>query len=269
MLIDRVWTQEATAEADQQPLLAAAIHDGNLLREDVAERIALDEMVRLREEDPFTGRWTVVAPTRVIGVASRFQVDLNRPRDKAVYRTPDDAWGLQVWDEELPEAVVAASLREYDEFYAAMHVLLGAMTERFGRFVVYDLHTYNHLRGGPGTTPAPASANPQVNLGTGSLDRTRWSPVVDRFMHDLHAFDFPGGSLDVRENIKFKGGQFSRWAHEQFPASACVLAIEFKKFFMDEWTGEPDQALVEAITAALQSTVPGVIESLEQVAPLP
>ena len=26
--------------------------------------------------------------------------------------------------------------------------------------------------------------------------------------------------------------------HERYPEKACVIAIEFKKIFMDEWTGE-------------------------------
>ena len=28
---------------------------------------------------------------------SRFEVDLNRPREEAVYRVPEDCWGLDVW----------------------------------------------------------------------------------------------------------------------------------------------------------------------------
>ncbi len=268
MDMNRIWTQEVTPEALQQPLIAVAIHNGHLLREDVAQSIALDRLARLREEDPFTGSWTLAAPARVIGVASRFQVDLNRPRDKAIYRTPDDAWGMQVWNDVLPHAVAELSLSEYDEFYSTMNVLLAAMAERFERFVVFDLHSYNHRRGGPEGPPADENDNPQVNIGTGSLDRTRWGPVVDRFIQDLRSFDFPGGPLDVRENVKFQGGHFSRWVHATFPASACVLAIEFKKFFMDEWTGEPNRQLVDAITAALQSTVPGVLDSLSLVAPV-
>ena len=66
----------------------------------------------------------------------------------------------------------------------------------------------------------------------------------------------------MRENVKFFGGNHPRWAHGQFPDSACVLAIEFKKFFMDEWTGKPDATMVEAIGQALASTVPGVLEEL-------
>jgi hypothetical protein len=94
------------------------------------------------------------------------------------------------------------------------------------------------------------------------MDRARWAPVVDRFINDLRSVEFPGGALDVRENIKFKGGQFSRWIHKKYPQSGCSLAVEFKKFFMDEWTGAPDRSMVDAIGEALKSTVPGLLEEL-------
>jgi len=70
------------------PLIATAIHDGHALRDDIMRYMALSDAERLREEDPFTGRWTQLAPTRVVGTRSRFEVDLNRPREQAVYRTP-------------------------------------------------------------------------------------------------------------------------------------------------------------------------------------
>lgn len=262
MQTNKIWREDVTGEAGNLPLMATAIHDGHLLRDDLAGLVALDSDQRLREEDPFTGEWTAVAPTRVVGLASRFQVDLNRPRDGAVYQRPEQAWGLKVWKSELPEEAVSFSLDEYDEFYDGMFKLFTGFTKRFGRFVVFDLHTYNHRRDGADAPAANAEANPQVNIGTGTMERARWGGVVDRFISDLGAFDFPGGALDVRENIKFRGGQFARWAHEKFPESACVLSIEFKKFFMDEWTGEPDRVLVDAIGEALRSTVAGVKEAV-------
>ena len=36
-------------------------------------------------------------PITVSVTRSRFEADLNRPRDRAVYLTPADAWGHQVW----------------------------------------------------------------------------------------------------------------------------------------------------------------------------
>ncbi len=262
-----IWNQDRTAASTEQPVLAFAIHCGHDLRADVAQHMALSEADRLREEDPFTDEWTAVAPTRVTGVMSRFQIDLNRPREQAVYRTPDDAWGLTVWNSELPEAVASRSLREYDAFYRGVHDLFAEMQDRFGRFVVLDLHSYNHRRAGPKAEAADPAENPQVNLGTGSLDRSRWGAVADRLVTDLGKAPFPDGQLDVRENVKFRGGHFSRWAHATFPESACVLAIEFKKFFMDEWTGTPDRRMIRGIHTALASTVPGLIEELHRMTP--
>lgn len=264
MLVDRIWTEQSVQDAAAEPVLAFAIHDGHHLRDDVAAQTALSDSERLREEDPFTGEWTAAAPTRVIGLMSRFQVDLNRPRQSAVYRTPSDAWGLEVWKGDLPERTAAASLREYDEFYGAMERLLSTFEARFGKFVILDLHSYNHRRGGAEAEPADAQENPQVNVGTGSMDRARWGAVADRFMERLRAFDFPGGRLDVRENVKFRGGQFSKWVHRTFPSSGCCLAVEFKKFFMDEWTGEPNRTLVDAIGRAIADTVPALVEELDR-----
>ena len=248
----------------QSPLMATAIHNGHGVRENLVDSFSLSGEERLREEDPFTGTWTAVADTRVIVQQSRFEVDLNRPRGKAVYIKPEDAWGLQVWKTEPPPEAITQSLAQYDLFYAKMESVLREVVARHGRFVVFDLHTYNHRRDGPNAPPADPKENPEVNIGTGTMDRQLWGPVVDRFMSDLRRFDFLGRHLDVRENIIFQGGQFSRWIHQTFPESGCALAIEFKKFFMDEWTGVPDFHQIETIQKALQTTVPGVLEVLKK-----
>ncbi len=244
------------------PLVAAAIHAGHAIRDEAAAHLALEEGGRLREEDPFTDAWTEIAPTRVVALRSRFEVDLNRPREKAVYRRPEDAWGLKVWTSELPETVIAESLAEYDAFYAAMRDLLKQVEHDSGRFFVFDLHSYNHRRDGQDVPAAEESNNPQVNIGTGTMNCALWAPVVERLASDLRAYDFPGGRLDVRENVKFRGGHFSRWVNETFPHTGCALALEFKKFFMDEWTGEADRHLLRAIGDALRSTTQGVLEQL-------
>jgi N-formylglutamate amidohydrolase len=249
-------------EEGDDPLVAAAIHDGHAVREEVLHALALTPEEHLREEDPFTGGWTELAGTRIVAVRSRFEVDLNRPREHAVYLSPADAWGLCVWNSPPAPALVRRSLAIYDSFYGAARDLLNRVCERFGTVLVYDLHSYNHRRNGPDAPPADPAHNPDVNVGTGSLDRDRWGVVVERFMETLAAFDFPGGRLDVRENVKFRGGHFSRWIHETFPGQACALAIEFKKIFMDEWTGEPDPTRREAVLAALRSTVPAVLAEL-------
>ncbi len=246
-MTDRIWE----LHGGSGPLIATAVHDGHAARDEVAKHFALGDLERLREEDPFTGEWTSLAPTRVLGTRSRFEVDLNRPRDKAVYRVPDDAWGLTVWKDDPTNELFDRSLAEYDVFYDAMKAMFAEVSQQCGNFVVYDLHTYNHRRQGPDGPEADPDGNPQVNIGTGTLNRERWAPVVDTLIESLRSFDFPGGSLDVRENVKFQGGNWPRWIHEQFPETGVAIAIEFKKFFMDEWTGEPNPELVDAIGSAL------------------
>lgn len=248
----------------QGPIIAAAVHHGHDTRPEVERRMALAEKVRLREEDPFTGSFAQIAKTQIVGLRSRFEVDLNRPRQEAVYETPAEAWGLEVWDEEPTDEMIARSLEIYDSFYEEVEEVLKNRVQEYGNVIVLDLHTYNHRRNGPNGKAAPAKLNPEVNIGTGTMDRDRWAPIVDRFISDLSAHESDGEQLDVRENVKFEGGQFSRWIHQTFPDSVCALAVEFKKFFMDEWTGEKDIEEVERIYDALRFTLPGLRVELER-----
>lgn len=246
------------------PLVAAAIHNGSLLSDHIKKINALSEAERLREEDPFTGSWTSITDKKIIAHYSRFEVDLNRPRDKAVYHEPGDSWGLNTWRIKPSPEVLAQLLEKYDAFYDELHRGFSHLINRCGHVVVYDLHNYNHRRQGADSPADNPQLNPEVNVGTGTMDRVFWGAIVDRFITDLRAFDFLGRNLDVRENIKFKGGYFSRWLHENFPGSVCCLAIEFKKFFMDEWSGEADQVQLDTILAALLSTVPGILAELKK-----
>ncbi len=247
----------------QQPIAATAIHDGHEMREEASLNTALTSAERRREEDPGTSIFASVAGTQLVVRRSRFEVDLNRPRNAAVYVVPDDAWGLDLWHHTPPQSFITESLAEYDAFYAEAHRVFSDMQSRFGRFVVFDMHSYNHRRNGPEGAAEEASGNPEINVGTGSLNRELWGPLVDRFMADVEGFNYLGRHLDVRENVRFRGGHFSAWVHENFPNSACCLAIEFKKIFMDEWTGEFFPEEHEALTQAIAASLPGIFVSLD------
>jgi N-formylglutamate amidohydrolase len=246
----------------ESPVVAVAVHGGHALRGEVARLTALDEATRLREEDPYSNRWTALAPSRLVACRSRFEVDLNRPRETAVYTTADEAWGLEPWRLPPSAALIDRSRAVYDAFYATLEEILGRAEGRFGRFVVYDLHTYNHHRDGPEAPPDDPAENPDINLGTGALDRDAWAPVVERFLADMRRSRVLDRNLDVRENVRFEGGHLSAWVAERFPGTGCTLAIEVKKFFMDEHTGDADPAAISAVGDALAATVPGVVETL-------
>lgn len=222
-------------------MLAVAIHDGHAVRRDLADQFALSSSKRLREEDPFTGFVIQDSPNALIAHRSRFEVDLNRAREYAVYLEPADCWGLHVWKQRLETSAVEASRRYHAQFYDELRRVLDQMAEDFPHFVVLDVHSYNHRRDGPDAPPTAPEAAPDINIGTFSMPREQWAHVVDPLIEALRDFDFMGRTLDVRENVAFQGkGELARFVHETYPKQGCAIAFEFKKFFMDEWTGEPD-----------------------------
>lgn len=254
-----------TLRRGASPVLATAIHDGHRLRADLEELMAIDEAGRLREEDPFTGRIISDMPNRIVCHRSRFEADLNRPRDGAVYLTPEQAWGLEVWKERPSAGAIARSLAFHDAYYAMLGQMLEDMAARHGRFAVLDIHSYNHRRDGPRARPADPDEAPQINIGTFSMDRGRWSHVVEPFMESLRGFTFRGRAMDVRENVAFQGrGEQTRFVHATFPQVGCAIAVEFKKFFMDEWTGQPDPEALDAMRAMLRATLPVLERSLAE-----
>jgi N-formylglutamate amidohydrolase len=246
---------------DVSPILATAIHAGHGLRPEIAEHIALAEEVRFREEDPYTDLLTDVVPFRVVVNRSRFEIDLNRPRGEAIYTGADQAWGLEVWRAPLDTEAVETSLDIYDWFYQEIGQRLDALAA-LTPFVVLDIHSYNHRRDGADSEPADPAANPDINIGTGSLDRTRWATLVDRFTDDLGRA-LPS-TATVAENVRFKGGHFSQWIDERYAGRGCALALEFKKIFMDEWSGEVNLAHLGRLRDALRATVPGLLSEINE-----
>jgi N-formylglutamate deformylase len=260
--VSKLWLEQW----GESPLVATAIHAGHEIRRELLPLLALDESERSHEEDPYTDYWVKIMPTWLVPTHSRFEVDLNRDRDEAVYLTPEVAWGLHLWESPPSQQMIEDSLAEYDAFYDELKAILDRIAQHHPRIVVLDLHAYNYRREGPDAPPAPAETHPEVNIGTGSMDRILCGHIVERFMDDLRRFDFLGRHLDVRENVKFKGRHLAQWIHQNYPGAACVIAIEFKKFYMDEWTGVGDVEQIQAIREALQSTIPGILEELEGLA---
>ena len=138
--MNKIWSIHDSSN----PVIATAIHNGHNVRREVEELLALNDSERLREEDPYTAEWAKISDTRIIGLHSRFEVDLNRPRDKAVYISPEDAWGLKVWKTEPSPDIITRSLESYDAFYSEVLGLLKNKERSVGHFVVMDIHSYNH-----------------------------------------------------------------------------------------------------------------------------
>ena len=249
-------------DADPSPLVAVAVHSGHELRPEVADLIVLDDATRRREEDPGTDRLTSIASTRVTVDRSRFEVDLNRPRDRAVYARPEDAWGLQVWRGSLPADLVAASLEIYDAFYAALAAHLDVVAAG-GRFVVLDLHSYNHRRGGHRRRARTGGRQPRGERRY-RLGRSSSVGGAHRSLHHATSRSKRSTGTDSM-SVRTSGSVAAtsrRGSTSRYPDRGCALAIELKKTFMDEWTGEIDDAHLEALRCALAATTPGLLDVL-------
>lgn len=253
-----------TAERGLSPVIATAIHDGHFARPDLEALYALGHEERLREEDPYTEFTTRDVPNRVVFHRSRFEVDINRNRNGAIYLTPQQAWGLNVWKGAPSQQQMDASLQIHDSYYQMLLAFLQGIEQQYGRFVVLDIHSYNHRRAGPTASPTSQERAPDINIGTSSMDRVRWAPVVDALTAHFQSFKIKGRPLDVRENIAFQGkGEQTRFIHEHFPTAGCAIAVEFKKIFMDEWTGEPDMEALDELRHMIAAAVPLIEKTLE------
>lgn len=233
------------------PVVATAIHGGHDMRPEVARYVALGDAERRREEDLYTD-WTDAGDSQVVVRRSRFEVDLNRPRDKAVYLSPEDCWGLELWSEPLPEEIVEDSRRLHDQFYEELHALIDYTWQRWGKVLILDLHSYNHRRTGSGQPPADQRSHPDINVGTRWVDRRKWGPLIDTLQQSLRSHQVKGAKLDVAENIKFEGAYLVQWANATF-TDVCALALEVKKIYMDEVAGKLDYEACEQVSAALKS----------------
>ena len=76
------------------PYICGAVHDGHQFRRSLWENCIHTEYERWYEEDPCTHEMVQSHPIVISGCDSRFEYDLNRPPETAIF---DTAWGKQLW----------------------------------------------------------------------------------------------------------------------------------------------------------------------------
>lgn len=238
------------------PVIAAAIHDGHSMRDSLVPHLAIDTATRRRDEDPLTGWLASVGDVQLRVKASRFEADVNRPRDRAISPDPANTWGIRVWDESLPEAEIERSLAYHDRFYAMVRRLMDAAIGRFGQVLVLDIHSYNHRRDGADAAPADARGNPEIDLGVTTLDHDRHGRLLQRFTEALRATPLQGRTPDVRNNVRYEGGgHFPEWLYATYGDAVCAISLEYKKVFMDEWSGQADIGALYDLRDGLRAAV--------------
>jgi len=229
-------------------LVTTAIHAGHELCPEVAKNCSLSPEIRLMEEDPYTDQMARLFPNHITVQSSRFLVDLNRSREKCVYIKPEDCWGLPIDRQDMDAQLLERLYGEYDEFYALLDDYLGRLFYRRDSekvtepLLILDLHSYNHRRGGPEAEPAPQEGNPDIIIGRNNLDLIHYDKA-EKLRQLLDGKPFGDIKIDCRCDVKFPGGNFSRYLNSRYPEKVICLAIEFKKIFMDEHTGELNLSL--------------------------
>ncbi|MCE7032116.1 N-formylglutamate amidohydrolase [Lysobacter sp. GX 14042] len=241
------------------PVIATAVHDGHRMRPALVPHLAVDRAERRRDEDPMTGLFTEVGDVRLRVRTSRFEVDLNRPRGLALSTDPADTWGIRFWKGPLPREELERSLAIHDRFRAMFSELMERMIDQWGCVLVLDIHSYNHRRDGTHAAPADPQRNPDIDLGLTTLDPDRWGAVAERFTRELGRHPVNGRKPDVRANVRYPtGGDFPEWVYSNWGPAACTVSIEYKKVYMDEWTGQVDLEAMEDLRGGLQAAVDAV-----------
>ncbi len=201
-----------------------AVHDGHQFRQELWSNCMHTEYERWYEEDPATKEMVQTHPIVIAGLDSRFEYDLNRAPDSAIY---EDAWGKKLWQNPLSEEMKDKSLSKHHNFYKVVHALISKLEEKFGVCIIYDMHSYNWKRW--------TREVPTWNLGTSNIDQERFEFEIETWRHSLEKMSLPNGiPQTAKVNDTFQGnGYFLKFITQNFN-NTLVLATEIAKVYCDE-----------------------------------
>ena len=228
------------------PYACAAIHDGHQFRKELWENCIHTEYERWYEEDPETKNMIASQPIVIAGCDSRFEYDLNRDPEHAVF---DTAWGKQLWRKPLSEDMKDKSLRKHNNFYKVAHTLIETLESKFGFCTVYDMHSYNWKRWDREV--------PTWNLGTSNIDNNRFGDVVESWRASLSEIKLPNTIKPTSKiNDTFQGnGYFLKYITNNFK-NTLVLATEISKIYCDEYDYIIYPEVVKIVANELKNHIP-------------
>ncbi len=226
--------------------VCGAVHDGHQFRKELWENCIHTEYERWYEEDPETKQMIHSHPIVMAGCDSRFEYDLNRTPEEAVFET---AWGKQLWKSPLPEAQKTKSQQKHANFYKVVHALITKLEEKFGVCVVYDMHSYNWKRW--------EREVPTWNLGTSNVDNDKFGNDIELWRQSLSEIEFPHNIKSTAKiNDTFQGnGYFLKFITNNFK-NTLVLATEIAKVYCDEYDHIIYPEVVATVTKSLRSRLP-------------
>ena len=233
------------------------MHAGHRVRPEILKILAVRKEDRLREEDPLMERFISGFPIQVIARDSRFEYDVNWEAEKAIYEYGQKKWGLQVWKREPSADMRDRSLLKFHEFHALIDLVTEFMLRQNRYALVFDVHSFCYQR--EAKQSWFKDKKPDVNLGTRAVNRELFAPLIDRLMKCLGRTRIDGHLLRVAENELFPGGYLSRKLSRDHYDKVLVLALEYKKLFMNELSGELYKDLLEELIRSFTCIVKDII----------
>lgn len=230
---------------DYVPYVCGAVHDGHQFRKELWDNCLHTEYERWYEEDPATKAMVQSHPIVIAGMDSRFEYDLNRAPETAIYT---DAWGKQLWRVPLEEEHRIKSLEKHTNFYKVVHALIGKLEAKFGVCIVYDMHSYNWKRWDREV--------PTWNLGTKNVDEKRFETAIASWRAILENMPLPNGIVSTSKiNDTFQGnGYFLKYITQSFE-NTLVLATEIAKVYCDELNYIMYPEVIAAVEKYLKDTL--------------
>lgn len=236
------------------PFVCGAVHDGHQFRRSLWDNCQHSAYERWYEEDPCTKEMVRTHPIIIAGCDSRFEYDLNRPSETAVY---NDAWGKELWKRPLPEDERQLSLAKHKNFYKVVDALIQKLESKHHKVIVFDMHSYNWKRWDREV--------PVWNLGTSNIDNNRFGDMVELWRSMLEKMDLPNGiKTTAKVNDTFQGnGQFLKFITKNFK-NTLVLATEISKIYCDEHTGVIYPEVVHSVERQLKDLIPEMVRAFEK-----
>ena len=226
--------------------VCAAVHDGHQMRKELWDNCLHSAYERWYEDDPATKTMVDSQPIVIAGLDSRFEYDLNRAPEVAIY---EDAWGKELWRSPLSEEAKLKSLSKHMAFYKVVQALIQKLEALHSTCVVYDMHSYNWKRW-------PREV-PTWNLGTQNVDNNRFGKSINLWRKSLSEIILPDDiKSTARINDTFYGnGYFLKYITSNFE-NTLVLATEVAKIYCDEYEQLLFPEVIGCIATELKNRIP-------------
>lgn len=229
---------------DYTPFVCFAVHNGNSLRKELQNNCLLDKHERWEEEDPLTLGFISSFPIVLAGLDSRYEYDLNRNEQEAIYEI---AWDKKVWKQPLNEKAISVSIQKHRNFYRVVNALIKKLEDSFSSVLVFDIHAFNYKR--------YERKTPVFNIGTELINKDEFQSFISYWVKELSKIKLPNIEISAQENDVFFGkGYLLQYITSNFKKS-LVLASEIKKVYCNESTGEIYPIVVEKLTNQLKKAI--------------